>query len=121
MNKKTHHLFLILLISLAIMMSSCKNEVDEPAVAPELPEDTESLVLLAKFDLVLRIGADIEDITTKSIEQTLFNDPSLGVPQEGAEYEAVVTPGYIIILELDGESYEYHASGAKVVMVPKPE
>jgi len=40
------------------------------------------------------------------------------VPEQGVTYAAVVTPGYIIILEADGNLYEYRASGAKVVQVP---
>ncbi|NQS90931.1 MAG: hypothetical protein HQ574_00860 [Chloroflexi bacterium] len=74
--------------------------------------------MLAKFDLTIKTGVDIEDITPKSIEEILFDDASLGVPDPGVTYEAVVTPGYIIILEAEGETYQYHASGSKVVQKP---
>jgi len=75
--------------------------------------------MLAKFDLTIKTGADIEDITTKSIEEILFDDASLGVTEAGVTYDAIVTPGYIIMLEAGGDLYEYRASGAKVVQVPE--
>jgi hypothetical protein len=119
-NKKSHLLITALLISLVILLSACGGrETEETGPPLELPEDAESFVTLAKFDLTLKTGVDFENIQTKSIENTLFDDSSLGVPQAGVQYEALITPGYIIMLDAEGEIYEYHASGAKVVQVPK--
>ena len=112
----------ILLISI-LVISACSlsdgNQPVEESLPPELPEDTESLIMLAKFDLTIKTGVDLENIITKSIEETLFDDASLGVAETGVTYEAVVTPGYIIMLEASGDLYEYHASGARVVQVPE--
>ncbi len=112
----------ILLISI-LLLSACSlsgnNQPVEESLPPELPEDSESLIMLAIFDLTLKTGVDIENIVTKSIEETLFDDASLGVPEAGVAYDAIVTPGYIIMLEADGDLYEYRASGAKVVQVPE--
>jgi len=111
----------ILLISI-LLLSACSsggnNQTVEESLPPELPEDTESLVILAKFDLTIKTGIDLENIVTKSIKETLFDDASLGVPEAGVTYDAIVTPGYIIMLEADGDLYEYRASGAKVIQVP---
>jgi hypothetical protein len=121
MNRSRSRIFIgAVLLSLGLILAACGGKTsEEPGPPPELPEDAEPLVLLAKFDLALKTGQDIENIITKSIEETLFDDSSLGVPQPGAEYEAMITPGYIILLNSGGEIYEYHASGAKVVQVPK--
>lgn len=112
---------LTLILLLAGLLSSCGlfggSDKDAPQ-PPELPEDLESLVMLAKFDLTLKTGVDLEEITTVSVEQINFSDTSLGVPEPGVQYESVVTPGLIIYLEADGEEYEYRASGAKVIQVP---
>jgi hypothetical protein len=112
----------ILLISI-LLLSACStsgsNQPVEESLPPELPEDTESLIILAKFDLTIKTGVDIENIVTKSIKETLFDDASLGVPEAGVTYEAIATPGYIIMLEAGGDLYEYRASGAKVVQVPE--
>lgn len=111
-----------LLICLLLASTACSlgggQDQDIPEGPLELPEDADSLVMLAKFDLALRTGADIEKISTESVEETNFADASLDVPEPGVEYTAVVTPGYIIILESGGNTYEYHASGERVVQVP---
>lgn len=114
---------LALFTLVALLLTGCGlfgGGEENTSQAPELPEDLESLVMLAKFDLTLKTGVDLEKIKTVSVEQINFMDTSLGVREPGVEYEAVVTPGLIIILEADGEEYEYHASGAKVIQVPDP-
>lgn len=122
---KHNRIWLIIgiLLALVLILSACspggKTQPIEESLPPDLPEDSDSLIMLAKFDLTIKTGVDIEEIATKSIEETLFDDASLGVPENGVTYAAVVTPGYIIILEAGGDLYEYRASGAKVVQVPK--
>ena len=119
-NSKSRLIITAVILSLVILLSACGGRNTEEAGPPlELPEDAESLVTLAKFDLTLKTGVNMDNIQTESVEETLFDDSSLGVPQPGAQYDAVVTPGYIIMLNANGEIYEYHASGAIVVQVPK--
>ena len=123
MKQKRIWFILGILLIATLLLSACslsgRNQPVEESLPPALPEDTESLVLLAIFDLTIKTGVDIEDIVTKSIEATLFDDFSLGVPEPGVTYEAIMTPGYIIVLEAGGDLYEYHASGARVVQKPK--
>ncbi len=110
---------LVLVLILTASLSACGLfGGDDKSQPPELPEDLESLVMLAKFDLTLKTGVEIDDITTVSVEQINFSDTSLGVREPGVEYEPIVTPGLIIILEAEGKEYEYRASGAKVIQVP---
>lgn len=120
MNKRHTLQILFLVLILAGSLSACSLFGESgQSDAPELPEDLESLVMLAKFDLTLKTGVEIDDITTVSVEEVNFSDASLGVRETGVEYEQVVTPGLIIILEAGGEEYEYRASGAKVIQVPE--
>ena len=112
-------ILLITILFISACSSSVKTQPVEESLPPQLPEDVDSLVILAKFDLTIKTGVDIENIVTKSIKETLFDDASLGVPEAGVTYEAIVTPGYIIMLEAGGDLYEYRASGAKVVQVPE--
>ena len=75
----------------------------------------QSLVDLAKVDLMQRLGVDINDVAVQTIEKTEFPDASLGVPEPGKMYAQVITPGYVIRLVVDGEIYEYHASNERLV------
>jgi hypothetical protein len=108
-----------LIITAAVILAGCGGKNDEGS-SPDLPEDVESLVILAKFDLTLKTGIDVEDIKTVETEEVVFSDSNMGVPQEGVPYDNIATPGYIIILDANGEEFEYRASGEKVIQVPKP-
>ncbi len=114
--------YLGLFLLAAALLSACSLGANgkETSQAPELPEDLDSLVVLAKLDLSLKTGLDLEKIDTVSVEQINFSDSSLGVPEPGVEYAQVVTPGLIIILEAGGKEYEYRASGERVIQVPDP-
>ena len=120
---KTHLILSSFIISLILLSSACslfpdQNSESGEGSSPLLPEDIDSLVMLAKFDLALKTGADIEKMAVESVEEFNFSDASLGVAEPGVEYTQVITPGYIIMLNAEGETYEYHASGERVVQVP---
>jgi hypothetical protein len=83
-------------------------------IAPE----TQALVDLALADLAERLDVSPDEIEVVGVVPTQFSDASLGVPEPGMMYAQVVTPGYIIELLGGGESYEYHGSGDRVVLVP---
>jgi hypothetical protein len=53
------------------------------------------------------------------MEEQQWSDTSLGCPQEGFMYAQVITPGYLIVLEAQGQTYEYHTdTQANVVLCP---
>ena len=85
----------------------------------DIPEEAEPLVRMARLDLTERLGIDEENVIVKSVEATDFSDASLGVPEPGKSYAQVITPGYIIMLEAEGETYEYHGAEDRVVYVPE--
>ena len=64
----------------------------------------------ARNDLATKLGIRVDDITISSAQAVTWPDSSLGCPQEGMAYTQVLTPGYLILLETGGKTYEYHAS-----------
>jgi hypothetical protein len=46
------------------------------------------------------------------VEAVEWPDTSLGCPKPGEFYAQVITPGYLIVLAVDGEEIEYHADEA---------
>ncbi|MCJ7718023.1 MAG: hypothetical protein MUO54_16090 [Anaerolineales bacterium] len=112
-----------ILISLILLSSACSQSSNQDLGPADVPvplssEDLDSLILLAKFDLTLKTDVDLDQIKLESTEEFNFSDASLGVAEPGADYAQVITPGYIIKLKADGITYEYHASGERVVQVP---
>ena len=53
-------------------------------------------------DLANRKGEDPSQVIVESVENVEWRDSSLGCPQPGMMYAQVVTPGFRIVLRLDG-------------------
>ena len=76
--------------------------------APGNPETQPKMEVLAKEDLANRLEIAMDEIVTVSIELVEWSDGSLGCAERGMMYIQVLTPGYLILLESDGEQFEYH-------------
>lgn len=97
--------------------------ISSPFSASDEPKDRdrkspEELAALAKADLAKRLGIKTEEISTKSIGMKNWSDASLGCPEKGKLYAQVITSGYLIILEVEGKTYNYHTSLYWVVFCP---
>jgi hypothetical protein len=88
-------------------------ETAVPGVTPAPPPDPRDL---AVADLAARLSVAPDAITVKVVEPIEWPDASLGCPKPGMMYAQVVTPGYRIVLEIDGRSYEYHADTQRHVV-----
>ena len=69
---------------------------------------SEDALAAAIKDLSEQTGSSPNEIILVSIEAVEWSDTSLGCPQEGFMYAQVITPGYKIVLEAQGQQYQYH-------------
>lgn len=74
--------------------------------------------VLAVAHLAQQLGISPDAITVVTIEEVTWPDASLGCPQPGMMYAQVLTPGYRLVLEAAGKTYEYHAGRGRVVSCP---
>ena len=87
--------------------------LNKPAMAPAnqavqpIP-GSEAALAAAIAHLSQQTGVPANEIRLISVEARKWSDASLGCPQEGFMYAQVITPGYLIILEAQGQGYEYH-------------
>ena len=77
-------------------------------VTGEVPDDVMTAV---QADLSTRTGKDATTATVVTAEAVVWPDGSLGCPQKGVMYIQQVTPGYQVVLELDGTTYDYRVAG----------
>jgi len=75
---------------------------------PLVPPTAEQVVALARRDLAQRLKRTEATIQVASIEAVDWSDASLGCPEPGMAYAQVITPGYRLILTVNGERHEYH-------------
>jgi hypothetical protein len=80
-----------------------------PDVSPAQPlPGSETALAAAIADLVKQAGVPANQITLVSMEAKDWGDTALGCPQEGMMYAQVITPGYLMMFEAQGQQYEYH-------------
>lgn len=84
--------------------------------APIIP-GSEAAVAAAIATLAKQSGLPANQITVDSVTAMEWPDTSLGCPQEGMMYAQVITPGYLIMLSVQGQMYEYHTD-QKANVVP---
>jgi hypothetical protein len=61
-----------------------------------------------RIHLANQLGISVDEVTIAQIEETEWNNSSLGCPDKDVAYLEVITPGYIITLEAQGQQYRYH-------------
>jgi hypothetical protein len=81
-----------------------------------LPYEARLVVELAKEDLARRLEVSVSEISVISVEAVDWPDTSLGCPEPGMAYAQVITPGYLIVLEAKGQTYEYHTDRSDQVV-----
>ena len=84
--------------------------VGDPTVPAEAAE-----VTLVKEDLARLLGIAVDQIRVVSVEAVDWPDTSLGCPKPNMFYAEVITPGFEIILEANGQEYAYHTGGGEYV------
>jgi hypothetical protein len=73
---------------------------------------------LALADLSARLGVEAEAIVLIDSEYVQWPDACLDAAAPGTACAAVITPGYVVILEHNEVEYEYHTDmGSRVVLV----
>ena len=71
-------------------------------------------------ELIDRARAEVASITRSSadsvqvvrVEAVEWSDASLGCPKAGMMYAQVITPGYKIVLESGGRTFNFHSGTA---------
>lgn len=89
-------------------------EGDPTPMTPTLPvpqdANVEKLIQKTKEDLANRLTVAADEISFIEVTEVEWSDSSLDCPQPGMGYLQVITPGYRILLEAGGQSYEYHTN-----------
>jgi hypothetical protein len=94
---------------------------ERPAHLVNLDPELAALVEEAEKDLSSRLDVATGDIVLQSAEAIQWRDSSLGCPKPGMNYLMVITPGYLIKLEVSGTMYEYHADKDKAFYCAEPQ
>src|SRR4030043_210344 len=92
---------------LVLLFVGCKEGTTTETTLP-VDETQNIMVSQSKADLAQRLKITEDEIDLISIQEVKFNDTSLGVLEPDKVYTEVITPGYIIKLEVNGSQYQYN-------------
>ena len=88
-----------------------------PANGPAV-EVPEAIVAVVKPMLASALGVADSDISVVSTQIIEWPDGCLGTSTPGIACSQIVTPGYLVTLQANGQQYEYHTNGDASVVVP---
>jgi hypothetical protein len=84
-----------------------------PSGAPSTGEVPEAVLQAIQQQLAIDVpGVDLSASTTVTSEAVEWPDGSLGCPEPGMFYTQVITPGYHVVISVDGVEYDYRATDA---------
>ena len=92
-----------------------------PADEAPISDVPQALIVKAKEDLARYLGMDMSKITLVSASAVDWPDSSLGCPEPDTMYAQVITPGYRILLAVDGLTYSYHGDKSTQLFWCDPE
>lgn len=85
-------------------------------LASEETLDLEKAKEKALADLARRLNVDPKAIQVVEAKEVTWEDTSLGCPEEGKKYAQILTPGFLVVLQADGQTYEYHGSSRTIFL-----
>lgn len=109
-----HALGLGLMLAAGPRLAACAQEDTEPALSRE----QQAAVAAAKRALNAANTRAAAGYTVRSVEARQWRDSSLGCPQPNAFYLQVITTGYAVLLEAEGQVHEVHVAGNNAVVCP---
>ena len=124
----------VLLVLVAAIAAGCSSSgaasappgsPTRPSVSPDLPpsvppsdapvtgEVPEPVLEAIRQQLAVDApGADLATATVVRAEAVEWSDGSLGCPEPGMMYTQAITPGYHVVISVDGVEYDYRATEA---------
>jgi hypothetical protein len=80
----------------------------------------DALITQVQMDLAQRLAVSVDAIVVKEAKAVEWKDTSLGCPKRGVYYIQAITPGYQIMLEANGQTYDYRSDGKRIVLCERP-
>jgi hypothetical protein len=97
-------------------------DVTDPTATPEVTGAGNAAVAAARAHLARELGVDEAEIDVISFEHTEFSDSCLGLGGPAESCLDAITPGWLIMLDVQGQTYEVHTdeTGQNVRIAGEP-
>ena len=78
----------------------------------DYPDVVRAAIAQAATDL----GVSPDQLVIIAVEARDWPDSSLGCPQPGRAYSQIVTPGYRLVVQANGQQYDYHTNRTTMII-----
>lgn len=112
---------IVILLSAVIVLwgQTVWSDRQDQGAAPQPTGQSGDAAERARAELASHLKVPPESISIVTVKEHTWNDASLGLPEPGMMYAQVITPGYIVTLRHDGQTYVYHVAGQSVKLNPE--
>ena len=100
-------LFFVNLLALTLVLAACAAQTAGPGPALATP-DPPYAVVAAEQELGEALEVPVDEIGLVSYERVEWPNSCLGYAEAGEMCAQVITPGWLVILEAEGQQYEVH-------------
>lgn len=106
------------LLLAGILLASCSANQAPIVVDPAIPQ----AALAAQEALAQQLNIDVASIRIVEAEAVDWPDACLGIETEGVACAQVITPGFKVLLEANGQTYEVHTNqdGSNLQVIVEP-
>jgi len=110
---------------LAILtLSACSMDTQLPATedVPSSPEDIlpPEVIIEIQNQISENLGISLDQIEIETVEQRDWPDSCLGLGEPDESCAQVVTPGWLVVFNLDGQEYRFRADEAGTTIRQEP-
>ena len=91
------------------------------APAPEIPAEYQDIANQAASLVASTLHVPVDEVTVLSVQQVTWADASLGCPEPGNMYAQVLTPGYLVTTQVNGNTQQVHMNDKGKGLVCPPE
>ena len=91
----------ILIAGITTAIAACVSASEDPAVAA------------ARSDLASRLEVPLQEVAVIKRTEKTWPDGSMGCPRPGMQYTQSLVDGSLLVLEVQGTRYNYHAGGGR--------
>ena len=114
---------IVSLVAAALLLAACAAGTDVPTVQgnPSLNDVLPPEVALNIQNQISQIlGVPVESIQLESIEQTDWPNSCLGLPEAEEACTEVITPGWSLAFNIDGQEYRFRVDQTGTVIRREP-
>lgn len=117
-----HRLKILFLAALLVIVFVACNPASIPDTGSETtPDGFPPLVVSeAITQLSQELNITTEEIDISELSQVDWPDACLGIPLEGQACAQVITPGFRVLLEVDGQQYEFRSNQDGTLLLKTP-